>query len=166
MIVLSLFDGMSCGRIAFERAEINIEKYYASEIEEGAIKVAMKNHPEIIQLGDVRTVKGVELPKIDLLLGGSPCNDLSLQNKDRSGLKGDLSSLFYEYYRLLQETNPKYFLLENVFGVIAILVLISGIIGTSIYMNKNVLIIKGSPRTKGNTATMADIFAKGAIEKQ
>lgn len=70
--VLSTFDGISTGLLSLK--ELGYEPiYYASEIEEGAIKVAMKNHPEIIQLGDVRTVKGVELPQIDLLLGGSPC---------------------------------------------------------------------------------------------
>lgn len=116
MNVLSLFDGMSCGQIALKRAGIKYNKYFASEIKEDAIKVTMENYPNTIQLGDVRGIKGSDLPKINLLIGGSPCQNLSvaMTKQYRNGLEGDKSSLFYEYYRLLIETNPKYFLLENV----------------------------------------------------
>lgn len=114
MNVLSLFDGISCGRVALERAGIKVDKYFASEIDKDAIKVAMKNYPDIIQLGDVTRIKATELPKIDLLIGGSPCQSISnLGNKE--GLNGK-SGLFYEYIRILNQTGPKYFLLENVLG--------------------------------------------------
>ena len=111
--VLSLFDGLSCGNIALERAGIKVNNYYASEIDKYAIQIANKNYPDITQLGDVLGVKGKDLPKIDLLIGGSPCQDLSFAGKGK-GLEGDRSSLFYQYVRLLKECKPKYFLLENV----------------------------------------------------
>lgn len=112
--VLSLFDGMSCGRIALERAGIKVNKYFASEIKPHAIKVTQHNFPDTIQLGDVRNIKATDLPKIDLLIGGSPCQDFSRGNSVRDGLRGEKSSLFYEYLRLLQELKPTYWLLENV----------------------------------------------------
>ena len=117
MNVLSLFDGISCGRVALERAGIKVDNYFASEIDKYAIKVAMKNYPDTIQLGNVITVDGFSLPKIDLLIGGSPCQDLSNYKYDRNdvkGLEGRKSSLFYHYVRLLKEVKPTYFLLENV----------------------------------------------------
>lgn len=112
--ILSLFDGLSCGNIALERAGIKVNNYYASEIDKWAVQIANKNYPDIIQLGDVLGVKGKDLPKIDLLIGGSPCQDLSFAGKGKGLIKGDRSSLFYQYVRLLKECKPKYFLLENV----------------------------------------------------
>lgn len=114
--VLSCFDGMSCGRIALERANIKVDNYFSSEIKDYAIKVADINYPQdkINRLGDITKIDGYSLPKIDLLIGGSPCQDFSQANKERLGDKGIKSGLFYEYVRLLKETNPKYFLLENV----------------------------------------------------
>lgn len=114
MNVLSLFDGMSCGQIALERAGIKVDKYYASEIKPHAIKVTQHNYPNTIQLGDVRNIQAKDLPNIDLLIGGSPCQDFSQANKEKLGLKGLKSGLFFEYLRLLKELKPKYFLLENV----------------------------------------------------
>ena len=118
MNVLSLFDGMSCGQITLDQLGIKFDgvndKYFASEIKQNAIKVTQHNYPDTIQLGDVTKLNGYMLPKIDLLIGGSPCQDLSLANKDRLGLKGSKSSLFWEYVRLLKELKPKYFMLENV----------------------------------------------------
>lgn len=115
MNVLSLFDGMSCGQIALERAEIKVDNYFASEIKKHAIKVTMENYPDTIQVGDVTKLKASDLPKIDLLIGGSPCQNFSNCNvQDRRGFKGEKSSLFFEYLRLLKEIKPKYFLLENV----------------------------------------------------
>ena len=132
--VLSLFDGIATGLVALKELGYT-PNYYASEIEQGAIDVAMKNHPEIIQLGDVTKVyfdNGIithefsykdfvdmylrhqEVGHIDLLMGGSPCNDLSQQHQIREGLNGKYSSLFYHFLRLKEKTNPKYFLLENV----------------------------------------------------
>lgn len=114
MNVLSLFDGMSCGQIALSKLNKKIDKYYASEIDKHAIKVTMKNFPNTIQLGDVNNVNGFELDKIDLLIGGSPCQDLSRAKNDGEGLNGERSGLFWEYIRLYKEVKPKYFLLENV----------------------------------------------------
>lgn len=110
--VLSLFDGMSCGQIALNRVGVEYENYYASEIKKHAIKVTQHNYPDTIQLGDVTKIKGSDLPKIDLLIGGSPCQSFSRAG-DNAGFNGK-SGLFYEYVRLLKECNPKHFLLENV----------------------------------------------------
>lgn len=113
MNVLSLFDGMSCGQIALNRAGIAYDNYFASEIDRHAIKVTQINYPNTVQLGDVTKVKGMDLPKIDLLIGGSPCQGFSFAGKQLNF--DDLrSKLFFEFVRLLVETRPRYFLLENV----------------------------------------------------
>ena len=113
--VLSLFDGMSCGRIALERLGIEVDKYYASEIKKHAIKCSEHNWNDITQIGDVTKIKWYDFQEeIDLLIGGSPCQDFSLLKANGKGLEGDKSKLFYEYLRLLKELKPKYFLLENV----------------------------------------------------
>jgi len=109
MKVLSLFDGISCGRVALPKNGI---EYYASEIDKHAIQVSTKNFPDIIRLGDVTKVEPI--PDLFLLIGGSPCTDLSIAKKGRQGLQGSSSKLFYEYLRLLRESKPKYFILENV----------------------------------------------------
>lgn len=114
MNVLSLFDGMSCGQIALNNLGIKVDNYFASEIKKHAIQCTKDNFPNTIHIGDVTKVKASDLPKIDLLIGGSPCQDFSRANSTRDGLKGMKSMLFYEYIRLLKETKPKYFLLENV----------------------------------------------------
>lgn len=150
MNVLSLFDGISCGQIAFEKLGVifgNISErereresnqYFASEIKQCAIDTTQLHYPNTIQLGDVcklhyennrlyrnceydeannKWLLGEEIPNshIDILIGGSPCQNFSIANmKDRRGLQGEKSRLFYEYLRLKQEINPKYFLLENV----------------------------------------------------
>ncbi len=111
--VLSLFDGMSCGQIALERAGIKVDNYFASEIDKYAIQITQKNYPETIQLGDVTDINTNELPKIDLLIGGSPCQGFSFAGKQLN-FNDPRSRLFFEYVRLLKETNPAYFLLENV----------------------------------------------------
>ncbi len=111
--VLSLFDGMSCGQIALEKAGIEVGKYYAAEIDKYAIKVAKANYPDMIHLGDVREVKADSLPKIDLLIGGSPCQGFSFAGKQLN-FDDPRSKLFWEYVRLLKDLKPKYFLLENV----------------------------------------------------
>jgi DNA-cytosine methyltransferase len=113
MNVLSLFDGMSCGQIALKNLGIQVDNYYAAEIDKYAITIAKKNHPGMVHLGDVRDLKASDLPQIDLILAGSPCQDLSLAGKG-AGLDGEKSGLFYEFLRLLLECKPKYFLLENV----------------------------------------------------
>ena len=111
--VLSLFDGMSCGRIALERAGIKVNNYFASEIDKYAIQVAKHNYPNMQHIGDVTQVKATELPKIDLLCGGSPCQGFSFAGKQLN-FDDPRSKLFYEYVRVLKETKPTYFLLENV----------------------------------------------------
>lgn len=85
MNVLSLFDGMSCGQIALAELGIPVEKYYASEVDRFAIKATMQNFPNTIQLGDVRELDISLLDKIDLIIGGSPCTNLSMSGK-RKGL--------------------------------------------------------------------------------
>lgn len=112
MNVLSLFDGISCGQLALKRANIKCDKYFASEIDKHAIKVTQHHFPNTIQLGDVEELKGSSLPKIDLLIGGSPCQSFSVAGNG-SGFNGK-SKLFFEFVRILKEVNPKYFLLENV----------------------------------------------------
>lgn len=118
--VLSLFDGISCGRVALERAGIPVAQYYASEILSDAIKIAHKNYPDTVDLGDITKISDETmdaLPKIDLLIGGSPCQDLSVYKFDRgecTGLNGEKSGLFYHYLRILKYIKPRFFLLENV----------------------------------------------------
>ena len=114
MKILSLFDGISCGRVALERASIPIEKYYASEIDKYAISVAQKNYPNTIQVGSVIDLKGEDFKDIDLIMGGFPCQDLSIAKKDRKGLAGKRSGLFYEMIRIHKEVKPKWFIYENV----------------------------------------------------
>lgn len=121
--VLSLFDGMSCGRIALERSGILVNKYYASEIDKYSTRVSSFNYPDIIQIGDVTKVhynNGIlstengdyAVGKIDLVIGGSPCQSFSNLGNGK-GFDGK-SGLFYEYMRILEEVNPEFFLLENV----------------------------------------------------
>ena len=113
MNVLSLFDGMSCGQIALQKSGFQVDKYFASEIDKYAIKVAKANYPDMVHLGDVRDVKADDLPQIDLLIGGSPCQGFSFAGKQLN-FDDPRSKLFWEYVRLLRELQPKYFLLENV----------------------------------------------------
>lgn len=133
MIVLSLFDGMACGRIALERAGIKVDKYFASEIDKHAIKVSKANWPDIIHIGDVTKISycrangtlytengSYHVGKIDLLIGGSPCQDFSTlramgnHGSTPLGLQGNKSGLFYEYLRIKQECDPTWWMLENV----------------------------------------------------
>ena len=147
MNVLSLFDGISCGRIALEKAGIKVDNYFASEIKDIAIKVTQSNYPGTIQLGDVTKVDASTLPKIDLLIGGSPCQDFSLANRNVAGLDGEKSSLFYHYYRLLNELKPKYFLLENVKMKKADQAKLSELLGVEpIAINSSLLSAQNRPR--------------------
>lgn len=136
MRVLSLFDGVSCGMVALERAGIPVEEYYASEICDYSIKISRKNYPNIIQIGDVRGIETESYPNIDLLIGGSPCQSFSfagsmtgmatkekieittleqyLELKESEFEFEGFSYLFWEYVRVLKAVKPKYFLLENV----------------------------------------------------
>ncbi len=112
MKVLSLFDWISCARIALERLGIKVDTYYASEIDKYAIQVSEKNYPDIIHIGNVKDVSISD--DIDLLIWWSPCQDLSIAKKDRKGLDWERSGLFREYLRILKEVKPTYFVLENV----------------------------------------------------
>ena len=111
--ILSLFDGLSCGNIALERAGIKVNNYYASEIDKWAVQIANKNYPNIIQLGDVTKFDETKLPKIDLLIGGSPCQGFSFAGKQLN-FDDPRSKLFFVYVYMLKQLKPKYFLLENV----------------------------------------------------
>ena len=114
MRILSLFDGIACWYEALVKAGIKIDAYYASEIDKYAIQIAQKNHPDIIQLGDVQNIKGGgNLSNIDLLIGWSPCQWFSTAGK-MLNFDDPRSKLFFEFVRILKEVKPKYFLLENV----------------------------------------------------
>jgi len=111
--VLSLFDGMACGRLALEGANISFEQYYASEIDKHGIKVSMNNFPNIIQLGDITNWRDWDIENIDLIIGGSPCQGFSLNGK-RLNFDDPRSKLFFEFLAIVNHFKPKYFLLENV----------------------------------------------------
>ena len=114
MKVLSLFDGISCGMVALERAKIPVERYVAYEIEPNAIKISKKNYPQIEHCGDVTTADFTQYRGFDLLIGGSPCQSLSItQSKTRQNLNGK-SKLFFEFVRAFEEMKPEHFLFENV----------------------------------------------------
>lgn len=117
MNILSLFDGISCGQIALERANIKVDKYYASEIEQFAIDITQKNYPNTIQLGDVFNIDYSKLEKIDLLIGGSPCTYWSNARAKGTGREltpdGIGGQLFMQYVKAIEEAKPKYFLYEN-----------------------------------------------------
>ena len=136
MNILSLFDWISCGRLALERAGIQVDKYFASEVDKYAIQIAKKNYPDTIHIGSVTGISYCDwalfsnnidaLPikienwcskfdvYIDMIIWWSPCQDLSIAKKDGKWLQWEKSWLFFEYVRLLKEVKPKYFLLENV----------------------------------------------------
>jgi DNA-cytosine methyltransferase len=136
MIVLSLFDGISCGQLALKKVGIKVDKYYASEICDYSIKIAKKNFPNTIEIGDVRNIDTSQFKNIDILIGGSPCqsfsfagtmkgmttkSSLAITNLDQylelkqNGFEFEgYSYLFWEYVRILKDIKPKYFLLENV----------------------------------------------------
>ena len=113
MNVLSLFDGMSCARIALERLGVQVDNYYACEIDKYAIQVSTANYPDIQQIGDITAIKADDYPNIDLLIGGSPCQGFSFAGKQLA-FDDPRSKLFFEFVRVLREVKPKYFLLENV----------------------------------------------------
>ena len=113
IVVLSLFDGMSCTQIALKNLGIKVDTYYASEIDKYGIQIAKKNFPDTVHLGDVKDIKGKDLPEIDLIVAGSPCQGFSFAGKQLA-FDDPRSALFFEFVRILKEVKPKYFLLENV----------------------------------------------------
>ena len=139
MRVLSLFDGISCGYLALERVGINVSKYYACEIDKYAEAISKKNHPNIERLGDVTLIDFTTLKDIDLVIGGSPCQGFSVAGK-RLNFEDPRSKLFFEFVRALEETKPKYFLLENVVMKKEIQDIISDILGVQpIKINSSLL---------------------------
>lgn len=117
MIVLSLFDGMSCGRLALERAGVPVTEYYASEIDEHAIKVSKANWSDVVHLGDVTKWRTWDIPKPDLILAGSPCQGFSSANSNKEhgdGFDHAKSKLYYVFLAIMREYNSRWFLLENV----------------------------------------------------
>jgi DNA-cytosine methyltransferase len=123
-VVVSLFDGMSCGQISINNLGIKISKYFASEIDKNAIKITQKNYPDTIQIGDVTKVSykdGIlytengdyEVGHVDLLIGGSPCTGFSKAGRNLN-FEDPQSKLFFEYVRIMNEMKPTNFLLENV----------------------------------------------------
>lgn len=144
MNVLSLFDGISCGRIALERAGIPVENYYASEIEEKAITITQRNYPDTIQLGDVEKWRDwdVDWASIDLIMGGSPCQGFSKASWTQTGPEDERSRLFYVFVEILNHVktlNPKVkFLLENVVMKPEWRAIISEALGvTGVYINSD-----------------------------
>lgn len=125
MVILSLFDGMSCGRLALERAGIEVDGYFASEVDKYAIQVAKNNWSDVVHIGDVTKIKYVDgklyneledvvyQGKIDMIIGGSPCQGFSFAGKQLN-FDDVRSKLFFEFVRLKNECNPDFFLLENV----------------------------------------------------
>jgi DNA (cytosine-5)-methyltransferase 3A len=113
MIVFSAFDGMGCGRVALERDDIPVTKYYSSEINRHSMDVVCKNYPDTIHVGDITKVDLGSISTVDLLMGGSPCQGFSVAGK---GLNFDdpRSKLFFDFIRLKEELKPRWFLLENV----------------------------------------------------
>ena len=113
MKVLSLFDGISCGRLALERAGIPVERYVAYKIEPNAIKVSKANWNDVEHCGDVTVADFSQYKGFDAIIGGFPCQDLSINKRNRKGLEGNRSGLFWHLVRAIEEVNPKYFLVEN-----------------------------------------------------
>ncbi len=113
MNVLSLFDGISCGRLALDRAGISYNKYYCSEIDKYALAIAKNNYPNSIFLGDITKWKDWQLPKIDLIIGGSPCQGFSFAGKQLA-FNDPRSKLFFNFLDIINYYKPTYFLLENV----------------------------------------------------
>jgi DNA-cytosine methyltransferase len=165
MNVLSLFDGISCARIALDKLGIPVNNYFASEIDKPAIGVSKFNYPDIIHLGNVENIDVSKLPKIDLLIGGSPCQDLS-NAWNGLGLEGCKSRLFYEFVRIYKQLKPKYFLLENVKNKWGNLM--SEILGTDfIEINSNVFSAQSRPRyywTNINFSVFPNKLSKYTIE--
>lgn len=148
MKVLSLFDGISCGMVALERAGIPVERYVAYEIETNAIKISQKNYPQIEHCGDVTTADFTQYQGFDLLIGGSPCQSLSItMGQTRTHLEGK-SKLFFEYVRALEETKPKYFLFENVASMNKeSKQVISELLGCEpVFINSNCFVAQDRPR--------------------
>ena len=166
MNVLCLFDGMSCGQIALNRAGIKYDNYFASEIDKHAINVTQNNFPKTKQVGSVTELKTDNLPKIDLLIGGSPCQSFSNAGL-RNGFDGK-SGLFWEYVRILKEVKPTYFLLENVnFERIHVYILFPMAVHINNHMEKLFLLYSHSTAGRSLAARSgSDLRRRGAMAHQ
>lgn len=177
MKVLSLFDGISCGMVALERAGIPVERYSAYEIAPNSIKISKKNYPQIEHCGDVKTADFTKYTDTDLLLAGFPCQDLSINKANRKGLKGERSGLFWELVRAIKETKPKYFLVENNYKMPAEdLKTISGTLGVEPILINSALLsaqqrhrlywtnIPNVAHPQGRDIVVADILENGNYE--
>ncbi len=179
MKVLSLFDGISCGMLALERAGIKVNTYYASEIDPHAEGVSQYNFPQIVRLGDVNDYEHWDLPPIDLLIGGSPCQDLSIAKANRAGLEGTRSGLFWKYVECLKKFKPKYFLLENnnsmpkeakdtiseILGMNPIMInsaLVSGQLRKRLYWTN----IPGIEQPKDKGILLSNIIESGTVDRE
>lgn len=146
MKVLSLFDGISCGMVALERSRIPVDRYVAYEIDKYAIQVSTANYPQIEHCGDVTIADFTQYKGFDLLIGGSPCQGFSFAGKQLN-FSDDRSKLFFEFVRVLRESKPKYFLLENVVMKKEYQDVISKILGVEpILINSNSFSAQNRPR--------------------
>lgn len=159
MNVLSLFDGISCGQLALQRANVHYDAYYASEIHDPSIRVTMKHFPATIQLGDVNDIDFSKLPHIHLLIGGSPCQDISNLNKDKiSGINGDKSKLFYRFLEAKEYFKDAYFMLENVDGNKASVRKISKLLGVRpLRLNSNLVSAQNRHRLYWTNIKVMDV---------
>jgi len=167
--VLSLFDGISCGQLALQRAGVVYDKYYASEVDKHAMEVTQSNYPHTVQMGDVTTIGASALPKVNLLIGGSPCQGFSVSGKQMN-FDDHRSRLFFEYVRLLDECKPEFFLLENVVMAKKHQDVISGYLGVQpIKINSNLFSaqsrdrlywtnIPSTPLPTSNSSVVRDIL--------
>ena len=165
--VLSLFDGISCGQIALNRLGIKVDNYFASEIDKHAIKVTQTNYPSTIQLGDVTKIYTSDLPKIDLLIGGSPCQGFSLAGKQLN-FDDERSKLFFEYLRILKElkeVNPNIkFLLENVKMKREFVEVINDLLGVKgKFINSSLVSAQNRPRWYWTNTEITEIKDKGIL---
>lgn len=178
-VVLSCFDGISCGQVALDRLGIKVDKYMASEVDKYAIQITQANYPDTIQLGDIRHVTVKE--HIDILIGGPPCQDVSFAGRGKGLIKGERSSLFFEFVRVLREAkaiNPGLkFLVENTKMKKEYVDIISEILGVEpVLINSNVFSAQNRarlywtnfdipelPEDKG--IVMADILEDGFTDR-
>ena len=176
--MLSLFDGISCGYLALQRAGLKFDKYYASEIEPHAEGISEYNFPNIVRLGDVNKYAEWDLPHIHLLIGGSPCQDLSIAKANREGLDGEKSGLFWKFVECLNELKPDFFLLENNYSMPkAARDTITEILGVEPIMINSDLVsaqnrkrlywtnIPGIEQPKDKGAVLSDILESGKVDR-
>jgi DNA-cytosine methyltransferase len=175
--VLSCFDGMSCGRIALERADIPVEKYYASEIDKYAITIAQKNYPDTIQLGNITKWQEWDIEQPDMIIGGSPCQGFSFAGKQLN-FDDPRSKLFFVFADILRHYKPKYFLLENVRMKKEYQNVISECLGVEPIMINSALVsaqnrkrlywtnIEGITQPEDKGIILKDILEEGIVDKE